>query len=62
MDCGFGIGICTLKYMDHLANRDLLYSTRNSPQYSVITCVGKESENGYVYMYDWVTLLYSRNK
>ena len=41
---GFGIGICSLRYMQWLAPRDLLYSTENSAQYSVIICLGKESE------------------
>ena len=44
MDWGFGIGICTPWYMEQLANGDLLYSTENSTQYSVIIYVGKESE------------------
>ena len=30
MDWGFEIGICTLWYMELLANRDLLYSKGNS--------------------------------
>ena len=51
MDWGFGIGICTLRSMECLANGDLMYSTENSVQYSVIIYLGKESEkNGYVYM------------
>ena len=44
MNWGFGIGICTLQYMERLANGDLLYSTKNSTQYSVITYAGKKSE------------------
>ena len=36
--------ICTLRYMKRRANGDLLYSTESSTQYSVIICVGKESE------------------
>ena len=44
MDWGFGIGICTLQYMEWMFNGDLLYSIRNSTQYSVITYMGKESE------------------
>ena len=44
IDWGFGIGLCTLKYMVCLGNRDLLYSTENSTQYPVIIYVGKESE------------------
>ena len=41
MDLGFEIGIYTLGYMKSLANRDLLYSTENSTQYSVNIYVGK---------------------
>ena len=48
MDLGFGIGICTLRYMEQLANRNLLYSTGNSTQYSVIIYVGKESEREWI--------------
>ena len=44
MDLGFEIGICTLRYMEWLANRNLVYSTENSTQYSVIIYVGKGSE------------------
>ena len=40
----FGIGICTPSYMEWLANGDLLYSTENSTQCSVLIYVGKESE------------------
>lgn len=45
MDWGFGIGICTLWYMESLANanKDLLCTTGDSAQCSVITCMGKES-------------------
>ena len=35
----------------YTSNKDLLYSTGNSTQYSVITYMGKESENGCVYVY-----------
>lgn len=62
MDWVFGIGICTLRYMEQLANGDLMYSIENSTQYSVIIYGEKNvRENGYVYMYEWITLLYSRN-
>ena len=44
MHWGFGIGICTLRYMEQLAKGDPLYSTENSTQYSVIIYVGKESK------------------
>ena len=43
-ESGFGTGICTLFYMEWMVNRDLLYSTGNSTQNSVITHMGKESE------------------
>ena len=44
MDWGFGTGICILWYMERLTNRNLLYSTVNSIQWSVIIYIGKESE------------------
>ena len=43
-------------------NGDLLYSTENSTQYSMIIYVGKnQKENGCVYKCNSITLLYSRN-
>lgn len=49
IDWGFGIGICTPRYMERLAKGDLLCSTENATQYSVIIYLGKESEWIYVY-------------
>ena len=40
-----GINIYTLPYIRQIINKDLLYSTENSIQYSVITYMGKESKN-----------------
>ena len=37
-------------------NKDLLYSTRRPIEYSIITYMVKE--NGYLYAYNWHTLLY----
>ena len=51
MDWDFGIGICTLLYMEWLINEDLLHSTGNSPQYSVITFMGKVSEKEWMFLY-----------
>ena len=51
MDWEFGIGIGTLRYMEWLANKDLLYSTENSTQYSVIIYVRKESEREWICVY-----------
>ena len=48
MDWRFGIGICTLRYMEWMVNRDLLCSTGNSIQYSVITYMGKEFEKEWM--------------
>ena len=47
---GLGIGICTLWCMLWMVNRDLLYSTGNSTQYSAIPCI-KESEKEWVSLY-----------
>ena len=47
-----------------ITNKDLLYSTRTSTQYSVMTYMGIESKNSadiYLYIYNWFTLLYYRN-
>ena len=44
MDWSFVTGICTLLYMECMVSGDLLHSTGNSTQYSVITSVGKECE------------------
>ena len=35
---------CTHYYLKYITNKDLLYSTGNSAQYSVITEMGKEFE------------------
>ena len=62
MDHRFRIGICTLRYMEWLANGDLLLGTETSTQYSVISTWWKNlNENGYTYMYNWILLLYSRS-
>ena len=49
MDWKFGTGICTLLYMEWMVNGDLLHSTGNSTQYSVIAFMGKESEKEWTY-------------
>ena len=41
---GAGINIHTLLYIREIINKDLLYSTGNVTQYSVITYMRKESE------------------
>ena len=47
----FGINIYTLMYIKQIINKDLLYTTGNSTQYSVITYMGKESEKEWIYVY-----------
>ena len=39
----------------------LLYNTENYIQYSVINHNEKEYEKQYLYMYNWITFLYTRN-
>ena len=39
-----GINIYILLYIRQITNKDLLYSTGKSAQYSVITCMRKEPE------------------
>ena len=34
-----------------MTNKDLLYSTGNSTQYSVMTYMGKESKKEWIYVY-----------
>ena len=46
-----GIDINTLLYVKQINNKDLLYSTGNSPQYYVITYMGKDSEKEWTYIY-----------
>ena len=51
-----GINIYTLLYINQITNKDLMYSTGNSTQYSVIIYVGRESKkkNGYIYIYIYI--------
>ena len=51
MDWGFVIGMCTLLYIEWMVNQDLLYSTGNSTQYSLITHMGRESEKEWICAY-----------
>ena len=38
------MNICTLQYIRWITNKDILYSTGNSTQYSVIAYMRKESK------------------
>ena len=46
-----GIDIYTLLYIKLITNKNLLYSTRNSTQYSVMTYMGIESKKEWIYVY-----------
>ena len=50
-DWEFGIIRYTLLYIKYTTNKDLLYSTGKSTQYCVITCMGRESEKEWIYVY-----------
>ena len=45
------IDIYTLLYIKQITNMDLLYSTGNSTQYSVMASMGKESKKEWMYVY-----------
>ena len=45
------IYLYTLLYIKQIINKDLLYSTGNGIQYSVLTYMGKESEKERIYAY-----------
>ena len=57
----FGISRCKLLYIEWMNNKVLLYNTGNYIQYPVINHNGKEYEKEYIYVYNWITLLYSRD-
>ena len=45
------INIYTLLYIKQIINKDLLYSTGDSTQYSAITYMRKESKKEWIYVY-----------
>ena len=46
-----GIDIYTLLYMKYITNKNLLYSTGNSTQHSVMAYMGIESKKEWIYVY-----------
>ena len=50
-----GTDICTLLYIKQITNKDLLYSTGNSTQYSVMTYMGKNLKKEWIYIYIHIT-------
>ena len=45
-----GIDIYTLLYIKYITNKNLLYSTGKSTQYSVMTYIGTESKKEQIYV------------
>ena len=41
----------TLLYIKQITNKDLLYSTENTSQYSLMAYMGKESKKDWIYVY-----------
>ena len=46
-----GTNINPLLHINYIINKDLLYNTRNSTQYSVMAYMGKESEKERIDVY-----------
>ena len=55
-----GIDTYTLLYIKEIINKDLLYSTRNSTQYSLMTYMRIEPKNEWrereIYIYIYLTI------
>ena len=45
------MNVHTLLYIRQITNKDLLYSTRNSTECSVVTYMRKESKKERIYVY-----------
>ena len=50
-----GINIYTLLYKKQITNKDLMYSTGNSIQYSAMAYMGKQSKKEQMYVYVLMT-------
>ena len=50
-----GIDIYTLLYIKQITNKDLMYSTGNSTQYSAMAYMGKQSRKEQMYVYVLMT-------
>ena len=57
----FGVGRCKLLHLEWINNKVLMYNTGNYIQYPVINHNRKEYEKECIYVYNWVTSLYSRD-
>ena len=61
IDRGFGVSRCKLLHLGWINSKVLLYNMGNYIQSPGIDHDGKEYKKGCIYMYNRVTLLYSRN-
>ena len=61
VDWELGISRCKLVYTEWINNNILLYSSGKYIQYPMKNHTWKEYEKECIYMYNWVTLLYSSN-
>ena len=61
MDRKFGVGRCKLLRLGWINNKVLIYSTGNYIQYPVTNHNGKEYKKERLYVYNRVTLLYSKD-
>ena len=48
---GVGVCMCTLMFMEWVVKMVLLYSTKNSTQYSVIPNMGEDAETEWICVY-----------
>ena len=51
MNWEIGIDIYTILYTKQITNENLLYSTGNSTQRSVVTEMGRKSKKEWIYVY-----------
>ena len=57
----FGVSICILLHLECISSTVLLYSTGNYIQYLGGRTWWIVWEKGFIYMHDWVTMMYSKN-
>ena len=61
VDWGFGVGICPRGIWNDWSVGTCCIAQRTLPSILRKLCGRRFRQNGYVCMYDWVALLYSRN-
>ena len=51
-----GIDVYTLLYIKYITNKELLYSTGNSTQYSLMVYMGNLKKSGDIYLYIYISI------